>query len=1093
MCKITKNGELASIEQRKAANPTQSILLKASAGSGKTKVLIDRMVRLLLNGAELKSIVSLTFTKKAATEIQERLLKRFREYVIADEGKLRKELEKMTGENPSSQDCFRARMLYEEMLDDQAGLQIGTIHSWCQGLLTRFADVANVDPSFVVIEDSDELWDEALTKLEQELSGNKTALNELAIIGNKPKSIRDKLKKVLDNRVKIDRWSDRVADKHGITVPLENRTDLFEKLTEDLQDEIYGKDGVRNRSEVYAFAKNSVKQILDDLHSIQDIDGDKATASMKNKLSEIRMGLEKVDAIDCSSPEVLSQIKESILTKTGTLKIINGTVGTKPEKNDLYKSICKNCLLAFALDEIITIVENNIIQLKYGLRTVDIYDSIKARDRVLDFHDLERKTRELFLGNFDVSQWIQYRTDCGIKHILIDEFQDTNRVQWDIIKPFMDNIICTEDNRTLFLVGDVKQSIYRFRGACPEIFGEVADEYKKVAEELNLPTNFRTTKLLVENVGLLFQKETLSGLLPDGEFENVKQLPYRNDTPGEIVYHEIANDGKDVSDRREAIASHTATIVKNILDDQKYTPGDILILSRNRTAIKFYEEALRKINVPFVPSGRGALADTCEVNDILNLLRWLIYRDDNSALAGVLRSPIFRFSQAELQKLLTFRQQSGGTLWKELSIHKNSWPECFAQLNSWLDYSGKLSSHSLLRNFFQGDLLDRFEAALGEQARYNLLRLYDLALEHDAGKFPTTRGFIKKIEQSALRKNHDEGTLPDTDKGRLQILTIHGAKGLEAPVVLYVDAASHIRDDESEAHLIIQNSKYKDSGPLLTGVKKIHREPVGNVETNLSTVVKSAQYRNEKEEANLLYVAITRARDVLHVLGSKPKNKESISHLNWIAETEILEPWETLDLVEECSIKDFTSSDMPSLWTAPNTEVARVEVSNPSTTDKTDDKKIADKENENRVECGKTSAIRGTRIHLLLELATQSGCSPSGDDSESLEASKVFNNPKFKWIFNAENGFNEIPFMHNKDNKLVYGIIDRMIVENEIVHIIDYKSNQVDKNNIDSKTDYYLPQMEAYKSAVQKIYPERNIKTYLLFTAMDDGELVEIT
>ncbi|MBT3316548.1 UvrD-helicase domain-containing protein [bacterium] len=1096
MCKQVQwqidNSKSATTEQRKAANPDKSILLRASAGSGKTKVLIDRIVRLLLDGADLKSIVALTFTKKAATEIQKRLLVRFREYVIADDNELRDKLNKMTGDEPTEENCTRARVLYEEMLDDQAGLQIGTIHSWCQGLLNRFADEANVDPSFVVIEETDELWEEAVAKLEKEFSSDKPALAELAKLGKKPGSVRDKLKEVLNNRVEIDRWSDKVADQNNVAVPLDKRTDLFNELVTDLLDNVYGKGGIKEQSDVIAFAKNCAIQLKTDLSKLEDVEGDDPTKGFIKKMAEFRSTIDSIAELNDSNPAILTRLKILILTGTGTLRVISGRKQNKELRSEVFYEICKDSLLAFALFDIICIVEKNIIQLKYGLRAVDIYDSLKARDRVLDFHDLERKTRELLHGDFNLSQWIKYRTDCGIKHFLVDEFQDTNRVQWDILKPFMDEIICAEDDRTLFLVGDVKQSIYRFRGACPEIFGEVATKYRDITEQLNLPTNFRSTKLLVDKTGEIFQKNVLSELLPDGEIENVKQLPYRNDTPGRIVYHTIAEEG-ELTQRREAVAKHAANIVQQLLKTD-YKPRDILILSRYRTSIKYYEEALRAIGVPFVPSGRGALAETCEINDILNLLRWLMYRDDDAALAGVLRSPIFRFSQADLQELLTFRLRSNKTLWEELSEHKLQWPELIYLLNEWLHCAGNSSSHSLLRVIFQSDLLDRYEAALGEQSRYNLLRLFDLALEHDNTKFPTTRGFINKIEQSALRKNQDEGALPETTEGRLQILTVHGAKGLEAPVVLYVDAASPIRKDESEAHLTTNNDKHPDCGPVITGIKKIHRQPAGDVETNLSQVVVEAQKKNEKEEANLLYVAMTRARDVLHILGSEPKHKGNSSPLKWIAQTEELADWDESADSSELEKPEIKFSDKPIAWSPPDTETARVDVSNPSATDGTDDKNIDEKDNENRLEHKKQAAIRGTRIHLLLELATQNNQAPTGNSSESQEAARVFSNPDLQWIFNAKNGLNEVPFIHgSKSGKQVYGIIDRMIIEDDAIHIIDYKSNRVDEKTIDIKVDFYKPQMEAYRSAVKKIYPGRDIKTYLLFTAMNKGKLVKLT
>ncbi len=1135
----------ATLMQRKASRPDASAVLRASAGSGKTKVLIDRLVRLMLFGAPLKSVVAMTFTRKAAVEIKSRLLRRVAGLARADEAARAADLEKLLGRTPSERETALAATLFEQILDDGAGLHIGTIHTFCQMLLSRFADEAGVDPGFGILENTDDLWEEALERQEKEAGADPERASAYAGIGKNPPAARKRLDIMRHSRMELDRWIDRAAAEAGLERSDPRGSAMLPHLRRDLARRLFAGSALADMEpELAALARPlaAASRTLagPGLDAVAAAEGPDATPTFSKNIAGMRADLLALAERLATEPvaDLLPEIAAIPLTGQGSVRKLRGRDKTKAERQAAFAESVGPLLDLLRLAALVELFDANIRLLTVGLRALDIYAELKIRDRGLDFHDLERRAWEL-LRDFEVGPWVVYRLDEALDHLLVDEFQDTNRNQWDVMAPFAAEFTAGDSPegrpRSVFFVGDVKQSIYRFRGACPELFGKVAAELEKRAgiEPLTLPTNFRSLPAVVDSVGELFESDPLRGLLPDdAERRSVRQIPYRGDGPGKVTILPPIPDDPDGADGQQTCAAMTVAIIERILatrrvrvDDHSDRParfGDILMLSRNRTHLAVYEKALRTAGVPFVPAGRGALARSREVADIRLLLRWLIFPQDDPALASVLRSPLMRVDERRLQALLAARRERKGSLWGALKGGGKR-PGLAARLGleretdllaGWRKAAAG-DAHALLRRIYrESDAPDRYHLALGEQARFNLLRLHDLALAHDQAPFPSPRRFLETIEQAAIRQDEEEAALPESDSGRVRMMTIHGAKGLEAPFVLLIDAAAPMsREDPDRVALGEGGHDPTGDGALLFGVRKEHRDRENGNETAVSAAAAHELERSRREEADLLYVALTRARDELFVLGAEPsRNLTKPSYLKWIIEarggSDPIPDWlagaagggaaATPTTAGEAAMESYAA------WT-PAGMSARIKLRHPSAaaiepSAETATPAAAPAANPDAPVMATSdgepldaaeAADRGTRIHLWLQRAAETGAMPPGEGEEWEEARAVFANPGLEWVFRPESGrgFCEIPMIHRNVpgsgtvvEERTIGVIDRLIDTGREIRIVDYKSNRIGTGDIGRMVEHYRPQIEAYREAMAAADPDRPVRAWLLFT-----------
>ena len=1125
----------ATVIQRRAADPRRSLCLRASAGSGKTKVLVDRIVRLLLDRSPLKSIVALTFTRKAAVEIRDRLNGRVGALARMDPAELTAALTDLLDRQPSADEADRAARLYEEALEDASGLLIGTIHTFCTTLLRRFADEAGVDPAFAVVEDVDDLWDEALGQLEAEIAADAEDRAEYSRLAADPVAARLLLRRFEAVRLELDRWCDRLAGAAGrpVDAPL---AALHPLLAADLAAHLFADTPLagaghptaeRLREPLAAAARTYAGEGAASILATQDgADTRKLAAELAERAGTLLSAADALDAGD-DVETVLAMIATTLFTaEGGDRKLRSGTTKEpwKSDRNAANADAVRPVQALLRLRELIVLHERNIRLLRFGLRALDRFDELKARDRCLDFHDLERLSWRL-VREKDVRAWVLFRLDAGLDHLLIDEFQDTNLNQWELLEPFIQEFTGgrAEDGRarTAFFVGDVKQSIYRFRGARPTLFGDVEKALTAATgdETLTLPANFRSLPGVVDGVGDAFQAVPLRDRLPGPEeIQAARQIPFRDEAQGLLLVPEPAPTDESGVAHAET-AQRTVRAVRHLLDTKQvfehglWRParcGDVLVLARTRTHLEAYEKAFRTAALPIVPAGRGALARSREVQDVLLLLRWLVFPADDAALAGVLRSPLFRITERELQSLLALRRDLGGgrrDAWTALRSDQAPPGLAFAaaRLEDWRGRAGNESIHRLLRRIYRETRApERFAAALGEQARWNLLRLHDLALTHAGSVHPSLRGFIGEIERAALRADQEEAVLPDASGGRIRLMTIHGAKGLEAPFVLLVDAADPMG---RRPERLVLDEPHGAAGPLL---QDLTRRRLGDEHDDDPLAVAAARAMDavRSEQANLLYVALTRARDEVIVLGAAPtRGLDEPSFADWLRQArngwDPTPDWLTDDAAAPPdSDVPVDETDAVRSW-RPTGLRPTVETVKPSSLAPPSTGEPGDRDDANgppAPTADRDAALaHGTAVHRWLQAAAETGTPPAGAGRAREEAAAVFANPELDPVFRPDTGeaYCEAPVVaHLDDRRRLLGTIDRLLLLPDATWVVDYKTNQVPGGDPAGLVAHYRPQMEAYREALRRLRPTLPVRCFLLFTQLEGdrgpGRLIEI-
>lgn len=1091
---------LATAVQAAGADPAVSVVLRASAGSGKTKVLVDRLLRLLLSGAPLKSIVAVTFTKKAAVEIRERLGRRVRELALLPAAELEAKLAELLGRAPAPAELERAARLPEELLEDPNGLLIGTIHTFAGSLLRRFADLAGLDPAVDILERTDDLWDEALDLLQREAAAAAALSDAWTTIAPQPDRVRRELRDWCADRTALDRWRERAAPEASSwpeAVPA-LESDLAAALTAGtLLADDPSPAGLARRAA--AALRRYAGPGLDAVVAADDGRSDKTQFPQK-VAAHRAAALAAADALDADGLEALDAIRESVLLKDGSgPRALGGARSAKEDLAEANAAAVAPVLEAWRARDLLDLLILNRALLRLGARLLDRYEALKRRDRVVDFHDLEMRARRL-VGDLDVGPWILYRMDARLDHLLVDEFQDTNRDQWELLRPFAEEFAAALDDdgrpRTVFFVGDGKQSIYGFRGARPEIFHatEAWLRQRTGRGAITLPTNFRSLAAVVGAVGDAFARPPLADLLPPGESDGARQLPHRDEGPGLVALHPVDESEESAEAAHDLAAARFVELVLALGGRPGVRWSDVLVLARSRTSLEAYERALREAGVPFTPAGRGALAEAREVHDVVALLRWLTFPADDTALTAVLRAPLLRCGEAAVQDLLAARRAS---LWGELQRRADqpAWSGAVTMLRAWRDRVGLDSVHDLLRRVYRdAEALERFGAALGEQARYNLLRLLDLALAHDRTPFPTLRGFVRSLDRAAEVREHEEGTLPDTDRGRVRMMTIHGAKGLESRFVILLDAEKPFRDRLGRAVL----DSPRGDGPVAARLTKTHREtPPGCAETPLAAAAARALDEESRQEANLLYVAMTRARDEFHVLAARgPRTRPP--HLRaWLEPA--LPQTETPAVPAAAAPIDDADAPAHDAYAPGPDGGSRARRSLRRASDDAPPP-LPDPDDDLRPDAPADPAVardaaleRGTRIHLWLQRACEQGSLPDGAGPERAEAAAVFDNPAHAALFRPGPGvqaFDEAPLIHRlgdaADTRLL-GVVDRLLIAPDGVTVVDYKTNRTTPAEIPALAGHYRSQMEAYRDALAAIHPGRPIRLVLLFTHPPGG------
>lgn len=743
-----------------------------------------------------------------------------------------------------------------------------------------------------------------------------------------------------------------------------------------------------------------------------------------------------------------------------------------------------------------------------GLALLEHYQTVKREARVLDFCDIEWQVARL-LAHSNHAAYIQFKLDARYSHILLDEFQDTNPVQWRILQNWFEAAHQSRALPTIFLVGDPKQSIYRFRGAQAGLFSLARDYLtQRGAAYLAQNCTRRNAAPIIEAINTSFARTENPLFRPHQGYDaarlgRVEILPLTEAAETAPVERDRWRDpltearGADkVSAERETeaalLAQRIAEIVDTwVIDDSLDGPRraqyrDIMILVRSRTHLAKYENALRQAQIPYVGNRRGGLLDSMEIGDLLSLLQFLASPNDDLALARALRSPILSCTDDDLIALRTTQMQT--------SPEPHWWPTLLALpvpgpaltrairlLQSWLTLAGRIPVHDLLdRIYFEANLLPRYQAsapaALQNSIRANLTAFIELSLTLGGGRYPSLPRFLTDI--ASLRRdpdeNPDEGLPPDAGNA-VSLYTVHGAKGLEAPIVWLLDAGP--RKQQNEAYRVL--FEWHAEAPRPTHFSLLsNQDAIAAYQRDY--LAQEAEHARQ-ENLNLLYVAMTRARQALLVSGVAGTGKNQDWHQTILS---ALAPDQTACVLGD-DLAQRNAPALPAIATAflPVNLPPGIQQPRPTGT---------------RTSPADNAATEyGNLLHKLLEtmtppdaindeawIQTQFGAHPLLRSAWE-SAARIIALAHLRRFFDSAlylRAHNELNYLRSNGDSYR---IDRVVEFEREVWILDYKTDH--SANADQLISAHRAQLLEYRSAMALCYPGKTLYCALIDRA---GELI---
>ncbi|MBS1302432.1 double-strand break repair helicase AddA [Loktanella sp. SALINAS62] len=1097
----------ATQRQVTAADPHASTWLSANAGSGKTRVLTDRVARLLLEGVSPQNILCLTYTKAAAAEMQNRLFKRLGGWAMLDDTPLRDELRTLgVTQDIGDHDLNRARTLFASAIETPGGLKIQTIHSFCASILRRFPLEAGVSPDFREIDDRSA----ALMRAD---------VMDALVQGDARAVVVDVLRYFtgadLDDLVKsIAQSPDAFADQPDLAA-LRDTLDLTPGATPDqLVADILGPDGC---------------EIIRDL-----IPALRTGGVNDNKAADA------LSLIDLAAPCVrdLETLEAVCLTKSGA-NPFTAKIGKFPTKavqtahadlTDALNGLMEQVELARGTRLALMTLDRSVALHRFGHVFTRAYRAQKTALGVLDFDDLIAKARTL-LADPLVSEWVLFRLDGGMNHLLVDEAQDTSPAQWDVIRHLTRELVSGEgaradEGRTIFVVGDVKQSIYSFQGADPLEFQRMRDHFATGLTDSDAPLavstlehSFRSAPSILRVVDQTFVRDRADALGGD-----VRHLAFKSDMPGRVDLWPLIEPSDDDADAEgdwtepvdEVSESHhmvrmaerVAGQIKRMIADE-YLPveidntgtydhrpvraGDFLILVQSRQGLLF-PELIRACKVAGLPiAGADVLRVGAElaVKDIAAVLRFLALPEDDLSLAAALKSPLFGWSEQQLFTLAHHRPD-GQFLWQTLRSDP-AYQATHDVLTGLLDRADFLRPYDLIaRLLVRHDGRRKLLARLGAEAEDGIDALLAQALAYERDGVPSLTGFIGWMDADDLTIKRQV----DAQGDQIRVMTVHGAKGLEAPIVILPDA-------KERAELI--------RGDVLPGQPPLWKPIKADIPPAIESRLDALTDKQARERLRLLYVAMTRAEKWLIVGSAGKPGKDGTGWYDLVAEG-MEHAGAALDQAGDLAIQrvcngDWRSGtmraathdampDTPPLTLGPIPPAIRVPTLSPS---QMDGAKILPGDPSN--DDVDTAMMRGTLMHLLLEhlpaqpandrravgqtlLASYPGADDVPTDGLVDDALALLDASHLSHVFDgtlAEVGITAA--LPGLDGRRINGTIDRLIVTNDTVTAVDFKTNRLVPDDPAHIPEGLLRQMGAYADALALIYPAHQIKLAILWTA----------
>jgi ATP-dependent helicase/nuclease subunit A len=1094
------NRNEATERQVQAAMPNASTWLAANAGSGKTRVLTDRVARLLLEGVQPQHILCLTYTKAAASEMQNRLFKRLGEWAMRGDDKLRATLTELGVPGDLTADRLaHARTLFARAIETPGGLKIQTIHSFCSSLLRRFPLEAGVSPQLSEMEDrATELLRAEI--IEDFSDGSQAGLIE-ALARYTSDALLDKIAAAVNRNAEVFA---NAPDWDGLLALFDLPAGFDENTLRGL-----------------AFLGDEADVVANLIPALEA--GGKT--DQKNAAT-----LRTITRFDI---DTLPKLEKILLTGAGAKEPFTAKIGSFPTKAvqkdhpDLMARLeplmlriedCRARRLGLAAAR-----KTHVLN-QFATAFIPEYERRKQLRGWLDFDDLILKARHL-LNDPAVAAWVLYRLDGGIDHILVDEAQDTSPAQWDVIEKLAQEFTSGEGarsdvERTIFVVGDKKQSIYSFQGADPAAFDRMQQEFgARLAdagtrlENLTLEFSFRSSQAILGLVDMVFEEQAEAGFAKDS-----LHRAFKSDLPGRVDLWPVVEKVDDTDDRhwsdpvdRPSARHHNVILAEQIAQSIKQMiasgetipedgakpgdfirrpvqPGDFLILVQRRSDL-FSEiiRACKQAELPIAGADRLKVGAELAVRDLAALLRFLATPEDDLSLATVLRSPLFGWSEQDLFTLSYGRK--GKYLWQVLRDSAEH-PKTLGILNDLRGQTDFLRPFDLIERILtrhdgRRNLLGR----LGPEAEDGINALLSQALAYERSDIPSLTGFLVWMETDELEIKRQMGSAGNM----IRVMTVHGSKGLEAPIVILPETGARRAPPADEI--------------MVSDGQAFWKTPADQTPPVLATARDAALAKQMNERLRLLYVALTRAEKWLIVAAAGELSKDGNTWYQMTQSAMQDAGAVTCDFANGAGLR-LQHGD----WTAPPLVTHKVETRettplpdlfrppftprpDPLTTLSPSDLGGAKALPGDAGLDEEAAMLRGTRIHLLLEhLAGVTPANheniaqrllPDCPDTERKdlvqEAVKPLSSPALSHIF-APDTLAEVPITAPLRARRIHGIIDRLIISDMRILAVDFKTNATVPTTAQHVPEGVLRQMGAYSAALAQIYPGYSIETAIVWT-----------
>jgi ATP-dependent helicase/nuclease subunit A len=1157
-----------------ACDPNRSVIVSACAGSGKTWLLVARMARLLLAGAKPQEILALTFTRKAAQEMRDRLYRLLEEFSQSSDAQL---IGHLTDRGLSTDEARvllpTAKSLYAKVLSSPQGIVIDTFHGWFGRLLGAAPISTGIQPGFSLREDAKRLQDECLDdwwgNLPEGIATHYDALLKTLGASETQKFLMSNYSLFKQRGAWV--FFSQACKAHG-TTPIEKlKNDLARlKIDNPLNGTWNAINAKADLEYLHRCFSNSSATEMAYAPTIQMAIDLKADGGDVMEIASILQSvfLTQDDTNRTSNDKAAGDLKK-YLKKVGELD--------REQEHVTYKQAWAASFLEFvAWKKEQEAYALNEAWFAMSAAMMEHVSATKESMRVRDFDDLEIGVSQLMADSANAA-YLQSRLDAKYKHILVDEFQDTNPLQWQILRAWLEGYGQDESKPTVFIVGDPKQSIYRFRRADPRLFNDAQAFLLKEmnAASLNQNTTRRNAPKINEAVNQIFGTDQLPESYPFTAQKTLWKAPAGNaaDTlylnEGEayllpLVKYEAEEleqragsaferaivDARQTADvtQRYVEGKRVSALIQHLIQTRpvvdrengkevwrKARESDFLLLVKRRKYLPQFERALRESGLAFESSRLGGLLNTLEIDDLIALLTVLVTPRHDLPLAQVLRSPIFAFAENQMQILaMAMASDQYRSWWDALQDSPDAGlMQAARYLEHWRMLGERLPVHDLLDRIYQeSDLRIKYASVSQEIARAQVLANLDafleLALNQDGGRYPSLGRFIEEI--NTIRRGDDDETpdegdvdaepdlveldeeseLSEEDKNkRVRMMTIHGAKGLESPFVIMLDA-NHTEGKADHRGVLLDWPPESESPSHLSMYTSATL-------TNPRSEVRGRELLISKNENwNLLYVAMTRAKQGLWISGvakaPTAKNPTGLDEKSWygratLGQLTVLEDQpgsiesktQTPARQETVNPKNFMIDDFEVSWDAAKVshqqqlkdiesglslEIFQEDSSTP------DNSKILEE---------------GVHFHQLLEhLTLQTGAtnpeSMSVDQvarwlgvSEELankaldQANTVLHTQELAQYLTANQwvqAWNEIDVV-SLDGKSFR--LDRLVEFDDHLAILDYKLTIPEAGSV--VLNKYRAQLNNYKQELGRIRPDKPARAYLISAK---GEIAEI-